>query len=109
MSNITARQGGKHKYEKTVFLAFIFIFVLSFVAILEAINMDANQALSPKQQSIITIAAFTANGDQQKLKTALNEGLNAGLTINEIKEIRADVRLCRISRSLNGINTFMAP
>jgi alkylhydroperoxidase/carboxymuconolactone decarboxylase family protein YurZ len=94
--------------KKTVFLAFIFIFVLSFVAILEAINMDANQALSPKQQSIITIAAFTANGDQQKLKTALNEGLNAGLTINEIKEILVQMyAYAGFPRSLNGINTFM--
>ena len=49
--------------------------------------MKPNQALNPKQQSIIPIAAFTANGDLDNLKTALHDGLTAGLTVNEIKEI----------------------
>jgi alkylhydroperoxidase/carboxymuconolactone decarboxylase family protein YurZ len=61
--------------------------MFSFAAISEAQNMDANQALSAKQQSIIPIAAFTANGDMEKLSTAFHEGLDAGLTVNEIKEI----------------------
>jgi len=45
------------------------------------------RALSPKQQSIVTISPFTAKGDLEKLKTVLDDGLNAGLTVNEIKEI----------------------
>ena len=32
-----------------------------------------NEGLNPKPQSIVTIAAFTAKGDLEKLKTALNE------------------------------------
>src|SRR5208283_5801129 len=48
------------------------------------------------------------NGNLQKLKTALNEGLDAGLTINEIKEILVQMyAYCGFPRSLNGINTFM--
>ncbi len=43
--------------------------------------------LNPKQQSIVAISSFTASGDPEKLKSALNEGLDAGLTVNEIKEI----------------------
>ena len=71
--------------------------------------MDVNQALSTKQQSIIPIAAFTANGDLDKLKTALQEGLAAGLTVNEIKEILVHLyAYTGFPRSLNGINTFMA-
>ena len=67
------------------------------------------QALSPKQQSIVTISAFTANGDLEKLKTALIEGLDAGLTVNEIKEILVQLyAYTGFPRSLNGINTFMA-
>ena len=67
-----------------------------------------NEALNAKQQSIVTIAAFTANGDLQKLKTALNEGLDAGLTINEIKEILVQLyAYAGFPRSLNGINTFI--
>ena len=71
--------------------------------------MDANQALSAKQQSIIPIAAFTANGDMEKLRTALHEGLEAGLTVNEIKEILVQMyAYAGFPRSLNGIHTFMA-
>ena len=49
--------------------------------------MDAGQVLNAKQQGIIPIAAFTANDDLDRLKTALQDGLAAGLTVNEIKEI----------------------
>ena len=71
--------------------------------------MDAPQALSAKQHSIIPIAAFTANGDMAKLSTALHEGLDAGLTVNEIKEILVQMyAYAGFPRSLNGINTFMA-
>ena len=71
--------------------------------------MDAHQALSTKQQGIIPIAAFTAIGDLDKLKTALQEGLAAGLTVNEIKEILVHLyAYTGFPRSLNGINTFMA-
>ncbi len=71
--------------------------------------MDVHQALSTKQQSIIPIAAFTANGDLDELKTALQDGLAAGLTVNEIKEILVHLyAYTGFPRSLNGINTFMA-
>jgi len=71
--------------------------------------MNTSQALSTKQQSIIPIVAFTANGDLDKLRTALTEGLEAGLTVNEIKEILAHLyAYTGFPRSLNGIHTFMA-
>ncbi len=70
--------------------------------------MDKKQALSAIQKGIIPIAAFTANGDMKKLKTAMNEGLDAGLTINEIKEILVQMyAYCGFPHSLNSINTFM--
>ena len=44
----------------------------------------------------------------EKLKTALNEGLDAGLTVNEIKEILVQLyAYAGFPRSLNGIDTFM--
>jgi alkylhydroperoxidase/carboxymuconolactone decarboxylase family protein YurZ len=83
--------------------------MLSFAAIAEAQNMDVNQALSAKQRSIIPIAALTANGEMAKLRTALHDGLDAGLTVNEIKEILVRMyAYAGFPRSLNGITTFMA-
>lgn len=65
--------------------------------------------LNRKQQGIIPIAALTAKGDLVNLKTALNEGLDAGLTVNEIKEVLVQLyAYSGFPRSLNGINTFMS-
>ncbi len=65
-------------------------------------------SLTNKQQGIVPIAAFTANGDQPRLRTALNEGLDAGMTINEIKEVLIHLyAYAGFPRSLNGIATFM--
>ncbi len=91
----------------TVILAGIFISVFSIAAISEAQTMKS-EGLNAKQERIVTIAAFSANGDLQKLKKALNEGLEAGLTINEIKEILVQMyAYAGFPRSLNGINTFI--
>ncbi|MDR3363272.1 MAG: carboxymuconolactone decarboxylase family protein [Desulfovibrio sp.] len=66
------------------------------------------QTLNAKQRSMVVISAFTANGDLDKLKIALVEGLNAGLTVNEIKEVLVQLyAYTGFPRSLNGINTFM--
>jgi alkylhydroperoxidase/carboxymuconolactone decarboxylase family protein YurZ len=93
----------------TTFLAVLWVFLLSVAAISEAQKMDAHQTLSAQQQRIIPIAAFTANGDLDKLRTALHAGLDAGLTVNEIKEILVQMyAYAGFPRSLNGINTFMA-
>jgi len=72
-------------------------------------NMDTNNALSPGEQSIISIAALTAKGDLSNLKTELNTGLDVALTVNEIKEVLVHLyAYCGFPRSLNAINTFMA-
>ncbi|HTN73490.1 MAG TPA: carboxymuconolactone decarboxylase family protein [Methylomirabilota bacterium] len=90
------------------FLAVILVSMSSFIAIAGAQDMDTKRALSAKQQSIVPIAAFTASGDMEKLKTALNVGLDAGLTVNEIKEILVQLyAYAGFPRSLNSINTFI--
>lgn len=82
------------------------------ITIINMKNMSAqsnNQHLDAKEQGIIAIAAFTANGDQEKLKSALNSGLDKGLMVNEIKEVLVQLyAYCGFPRSLNGITTFMA-
>ncbi|HYA88676.1 MAG TPA: carboxymuconolactone decarboxylase family protein [Nitrospirota bacterium] len=94
--------------ERIASWAGMIILVFSITTIAEAQTMK-NEGLNAKHEKIITIAAFIANGDLQKLKTALNEGLDAGLTVNEIKEILVQMyAYCAFPRSLNGINTFMS-
>ncbi|MGB3767040.1 MAG: carboxymuconolactone decarboxylase family protein, partial [Phormidesmis sp.] len=71
--------------------------------------MNTTHALNAKQRGIIPIAALTATGEQEKLKTALAEGLEAGLTVNEIKEVLVQMyAYAGFPRSLGGIQTFMA-
>lgn len=68
-----------------------------------------NSALSPEQQSIVAISAHTARGNLDALRGALGEGLDAGLTVNEIKEVLVHLyAYCGFPRSLRGLNTFMA-
>ena len=71
-------------------------------------QMNKEVQLSSKEQSIISIAALTAKGDLQNLKTVLNEGLEAGLTINQVKEVLVHLyAYCGFPRSLRGLQTFM--
>jgi 4-carboxymuconolactone decarboxylase len=66
------------------------------------------EGLSVKQQTFVPIAAFTANGDLPKLKASLGEGLDAGWTINEIKEVLVQLyAYAGFPRSLNALNTFI--
>lgn len=65
-------------------------------------------ALSGKQQSIIPIAAFTAKGDTEKLKGVLAEGLQNGMTVNEIKEVLVQMyAYTGFPRSLTALSVFM--
>jgi alkylhydroperoxidase/carboxymuconolactone decarboxylase family protein YurZ len=67
-----------------------------------------NKTLNTQEQSIVTISALTSIGDIDHLKVELNNGLDAGLTTNEIKEILVQLyAYCGFPRSLNGINAFM--
>lgn len=52
----------------------------------------SNSELDSKEKSIITISSYTAQGKLNELKTALNTGLDSGLTINEIKEMLVQLR-----------------
>ncbi|WP_462424797.1 carboxymuconolactone decarboxylase family protein [Fusobacterium sp. THCT13E1] len=66
------------------------------------------KTLNIKEQEVVRISAFTASGDLENLKISLNDGLDAGLTVNEIKEILVHTyAYCGFPRSLNGIGVFM--
>ncbi|KAA3437096.1 carboxymuconolactone decarboxylase family protein [Rufibacter hautae] len=70
---------------------------------------QGTETLDARQRHIVTISSFTAKGDLARLGTALNAGLDAGLTINETKEVLIHLyAYCGFPRSLQGINTLMA-
>lgn len=65
------------------------------------------QNLTDAQKAIVPIAAFTATGNLAQLETALAEGLEAGLTISEIKEVLVhSYAYAGFPRALNAIETF---
>ena len=71
--------------------------------------MENKQTLDARQQAMIPIAAFTADGNLERLKPALEKGLDAGLTINEIKEVLVQLyAYVGFPRALNALHTFMA-
>lgn len=75
---------------------------------MKAQEIEMNDGLNLKQRSIITIASLTATGDLEELKVALNNGLEAELTVNEIKEILVHTyAYCGFPRSIRGLQTFM--
>ncbi|WP_232538960.1 carboxymuconolactone decarboxylase family protein [Chryseobacterium sp. JV274] len=68
----------------------------------------SNSQLSEKDKNIIIISSFTAQGKLEELKASLNKGLDARLTINEIKEILVHTyAYCGFPRSIRGLQTFM--
>lgn len=70
---------------------------------------ETSAGLNAQQQSIIPIAAFTAKGDVEKLKGALVDGLQNGMTVNEIKEVLVQMyAYTGFPRSLTGLNTFLS-
>jgi 4-carboxymuconolactone decarboxylase len=70
--------------------------------------MNAEEALSSKQQAIAPIAAATAVGDMPQLNAALHQGLDAGLSISDAKEILVQLyAYAGFPRSLNALGELM--
>jgi len=89
--------------------------ILSTISFLLFTGLTSIQArtimneLDNKQQSIVRISALTATGDIEQLKEVLNKGLDAGFTINQIKEVLVQLyAYCGFPRSLNAINALMS-
>jgi len=70
--------------------------------------MSTSQTLTQQQQSIAPIAAAMAIGDMTRLDAALNEGLDAGLTVSDVKEILVQLyAYAGFPRSLNALSELM--
>src|SRR5688572_12881885 len=67
------------------------------------------KTLSDKHKGIVLMAAFTAKGDLENLKPAISKALDAGLSINECKEVFLhSYAYCGFPRSIQGLNTLIA-
>ncbi|SEW36986.1 hypothetical protein SAMN04488122_2456 [Chitinophaga arvensicola] len=65
------------------------------------------KVLDARQESIVFIASQMALGEQEVVKTAVVQGLDAGLSVNEIKEVMIQLyAYAGFPRSLNAIATL---
>ena len=72
-----------------------------------AIMADAAE-LTPKENAIVDIGAWTARGELDKLGAAFKAGFDAGLTLNEAKELVGQLyAYCGFPRALNAAGTLM--
>lgn len=88
--------------------------LLAYILTLTLNTMNAqpdpgnSPSLSLQQQNIAAISACTAVGNMEQLKIELHAGLDAGLTVNEIKSALEQLyAYCGFPRSLNAITLFM--
>ncbi|MEK6781435.1 MAG: carboxymuconolactone decarboxylase family protein [Bacteroidota bacterium] len=94
---------------KTYFLSFFSLLFMNGEVTNAQSASEAKQTLTEKQRAITLISSFTTKGDLPKLKQALNTGLDAGLTINECKEVLVHLyAYCGFPRSIQGLNTLIA-
>ena len=69
----------------------------------------ASNVLSDRHQAIVAIGSYAGRGDLEHLDEALVQGLDAGMTVNEIKEILVQTyAYAGFPRSLRALQTFMA-
>lgn len=69
----------------------------------------SGNALSAVERAVVAIGAATARGDQAALAAALNAGFEAGLSLNEAKELVGQLyAYCGFPRALNAAATLMA-
>jgi len=71
-------------------------------------SSSGSDTLSPKQRAIPLMAAFMATSDMPRLNAALNQGLDAGLTVSEAKEVLVQLyAYAGFPRSLNALGELL--
>lgn len=85
------------------------ICILFGYGIAAAQNPKMEQVMNSKRKHIAEVAALTGKGDLDKLKPALTNGLNDGMTVGELKEVMVHAyAYCGFPRTLRGLQTLVA-
>ena len=67
-----------------------------------------SETLTARQRAIPLVAAFMASSDMPRLNAALNQGLDAGLTLSEAKEVLVQLyAYAGFPRSLNALGELL--
>lgn len=91
----------------THYLTELFIAVFSMMIVMDA-QAGENGNLTDREKALVPVSAFTASGNMDRLQTALGQGLDAGLTVNEIRETLVHLyAYAGFPRSLNALAAFM--
>lgn len=73
-----------------------------------AATSETSETLTARQQALVPIAAFAASGDIARLNAALEQGLDAGLTISDAREVLVQLyAYAGFPRSLNALGELM--
>lgn len=86
----------------------LLFFALLAAALFGGVSAEAAApALPPREASIVTISALSAQGDLPRLRQAMADGFDRGLTVNEEKELMLQLyAYAGFPRSLNGLQTL---
>lgn len=96
--------------DKSKWLQWGLVFVISITMSMANAqpSMRESNYLTNQEKGLIRISAHTATGDIDQLKKQMNEGLDAGLTINEVNEALIQLyTYCGLPKSLRAIRVFM--
>ncbi|MBR4673464.1 MAG: carboxymuconolactone decarboxylase family protein [Victivallales bacterium] len=84
----------------------LIVLITVILTIQGAVAME--NTLTQKELAIVDLSAAVARGDQTALANALNTGFDAGLTLNEAKELVGQLyAYCGFPRALNAAATLM--
>lgn len=91
------------------FYILIFTFLITNIQLSFTQNQESKKkTVNAEVKAIVSIAVFTAKGNLPQLNKAMHEGLNVGLTQNQIKEILVhSYAYCGFPRSIRALQTFM--
>ena len=86
--------------------------VIAFIFTMLCVNITYAQVnpdtLSLKERQVAAISGSAAKGEIEGLSVALNAGLDAGLTVNEVKEVLVQLyAYCGFPRSMGALTTLM--